>query len=606
MNADEKLREILRAEADVVEPSPAGWDRITDGIAVRRRRRVWLRSSLAAATAVSLVAVVAVVATSDNDPDVRSGIVATQPPPSDEPAPTATTSPGPPVSASQDDPLPIVWPLTTQREINFWRANPASRPALRSAETAAKEFVLRYLALEDVRVELSDAAQGGVSLWSVSRLIVPGDERSRVFIATVWVKAGSVEEDGPQAPYLVSHVESGDGVESLTITSPTNAWTVTSPVTVKGTVTGVDESVRVEVRAHNPAGAAGYVELAKAFVPAGAEQPWETTLTFAEPPDNAGAVYASTASPADGKLSAVTVVPVTLDDSERAAVAQPGAYPERFAAVESGRIAVFETKTGRRIRYLTQAPPGAGASDPSATDDALTVVFVQGGDTCATSIRQVPTTGDSPPETLISSVAGRVLSMPAYNRQGDLAYLSTSCDARSPQQILVNEASGAPRRIELGLAETTVRAIAWRPDGEVLAVITTSCCDQTTELRLVRQSDKQVAQGELVRSDPSCLLADVAWSADSDLITASTCRSADDGNATSSKVQQQGETDRVYVTTPSYLVDALAVDPSGDHVLLGGLVCSETCEGEPTVRRFSVDGEPVPVAAGITQPVWVG
>jgi len=612
MNADEKLRAILRAEADVIEPSPAGWDRIREGIVVRRRRRLWLRSSLAAATAMSLVAVVAVVATRDGDPDARGVIVATQLPRPDEPTPSS----GPPASATQDDPLPVVWPLTTQRQINYWQANPASRPALRSPETTAKEFVLRYLGLSEARVDSSGVA-AGTSFWVVSRLIIPGDEKTRVFIATVAVTAGYAGDDGEPGPFLVSRVESGDGVESLSITSPTGESPVLSPVTVRGAVTGVDESVRVEIRAHQPAGAAGYLELAKAFVPAGAEQPWETTLTFPEPPENAGAVYASTASPADGKLSAVTVIPVALtspkmgDDAAQAATAQPTTgpvtYPAQFVAVEGGRIGLYETKTGKRVRYYTEALPGGGASDPSVYENYSSILYVQGEGTCASSVRSVRFDG-SPRETLVAAGGGRVASRPAMSDSGRLAYASSVCNrADGATELVVGS-----KRIRFGTEEGgSINDLAWSPKGDRIAVLVGLI--DSTEIYLVDpESAQSVVQGQPMPRPPDeegvdCDWSSVTYASDGRLLAGQACWSEipDAGSRGSRIVAFDEAGPRPFLTLPERIV-AFDVDRSIDHFVLGMIQCGETCEHAPeSVERFSIDGDPVKVADGLTQPAWV-
>ncbi len=612
MSADEKLRDILRAEADLIEPSPAGWDRIREVIAVRRRRRLWLRSSLVATTALSLVAVVALVSTGGTDPDTRGRIVPATAPPSPSASPGAVPAP-----ADRDAPLPVIWPLTTLRQIDFWQDNPQSRPALRSPETTAKEFVLRYLGLADVRVE-SSGVTSGTSFWVVSRLIVPGDEKTRVFIATVAVTAEYARDDPEPGPYLVSRVESGDGVESLTITSLTGGDSpLMSPVTVTGRVNGVDESVRVEIRGHQPAGAAGYVELAKAFVPAGAEQPWETVLSFPEPPENAGAVYASTASPADGKLSAVTVIPVALtsprmqDAAARTATPQPTAaseiYPAQFVAVEDGRIGVYEAKTGKRVRFYTEPRPGGGASEPSVYENYSSILYVQGEGTCASSIRSVGLDG-FPRETLVTSKEGRVASKPAMSDGGRLAYASSVCDpAAGATELVVGS-----KRIRFGTEEGgSINDLAWSPKGDRIAVLVGLI--DSTEIYLVDpDTASSVVQGKPLPRPPDeegvdCDWSSVTFAGDGRLLAGQACWSeiSDAGSLGGRIVAFEESGPRPFLTLPERIA-AFDVDRSGDHLVLGMLACDETCEHAPeSVERFSVDGDPVKVTEGLTQPVWV-
>ncbi|HVE64870.1 MAG TPA: Gmad2 immunoglobulin-like domain-containing protein [Mycobacteriales bacterium] len=613
MNAEEKLRSILRAEAEVIDASPAGWDRIREGIAVRRRRRLWLRSSLAATTAMSLVALGVVFATRGTDSDVGSTIVPATAAPAPSPIPSAAQAP-----ADRDAPLPVIWPLTTLREIDFWQDNPQSRPALRDPETAAREFVLRYLGLADARLEQVRETSASSS-WTVSRLIVAGDENTKITVTTVDVtSAASYPVDSTKpSPFLVTSAAS----DALTVTAPDQESRVSVPVIVRGTVRGVDESVLLEVRAHNPAGAAGFVALTKGFVPAGAEQPWETSLTFNDPPNAAGVIYATTASPADGQLSAVTAVPVVLEPGEQATAAPQkstsprtdGAYPAQFVAVERGRLAVFETKSGKRVRFLTEELPGGGVSDPSTTPDGTSVVYVQGEGTCAASIRRVPVDGGDP-EVLLRSNGTSVPRQPVLSSLGDLAYIEELCQREDSQIVVQRSAEGAgPRTIDPG-SDGSPSGIAWSADGRTLAVINTLTLDSPTEILLVDPAiHRGVEEGEKQPRPPEPEGADCAWSAvdygDAGVLhAAQICHSeiADAGVVGGRLIEFEESGPRVMLSIDD-VIAWFDVDATGDHILLGALACGETCEdADESVQRFSIDGEPVKVADGLTQPVWVG
>jgi hypothetical protein len=78
---------------------------------------------------------------------------------------------------------------------------------------------------------------------------------------------------GDDAPWEVVGTDDRD----LTITSPAYGASVASPVTVAGTITGVDESLKVQVRQPTFPGLIGE----SCCVPAGGQKsPWTTTVSF--------------------------------------------------------------------------------------------------------------------------------------------------------------------------------------------------------------------------------------------------------------------------------------------------------------------------------------
>src|SRR4051794_19427397 len=91
---DDKLRAILRMEADEVEPSAAGWDAITTGIAARRVRTRWLRGGTLAGAVLTAAALV-VFTTSGHDRDTLHPV---NPTPSAAPSESASETPAPSTS----------------------------------------------------------------------------------------------------------------------------------------------------------------------------------------------------------------------------------------------------------------------------------------------------------------------------------------------------------------------------------------------------------------------------------------------------------------------------------------------------------------------------
>jgi hypothetical protein len=92
---------------------------------------------------------------------------------------------------------------------------------------------------------------------------------------------------GSDAPWEVVGTDDTD----FTITAPKYGASITSPLSVSGLITGVDENVKVRVQQLHANGYLGE----SAGVPAGGQnQPWSTTMTFAPPTDPILLVSAST------------------------------------------------------------------------------------------------------------------------------------------------------------------------------------------------------------------------------------------------------------------------------------------------------------------------
>lgn len=112
---EEKMREVLRAEAATVLPSADAWSRITEGVAQQRRRRHWMQyGGLAAAASAAAVVTVVVLGGDGRTPEPGPTVPATQPAPTatSGPRPSATTAPSPdptPAETEPAQPMPT-WP----------------------------------------------------------------------------------------------------------------------------------------------------------------------------------------------------------------------------------------------------------------------------------------------------------------------------------------------------------------------------------------------------------------------------------------------------------------------------------------------------------------
>lgn len=596
MSTDEKLRAILRAEADRVDPSPAGWDRIRESIAVRSRRRMWLRGSLAAATAMSLVAVAVVVAAPGRDDRGTDGFVATQPP-----APEESTAPG------LDDDAPVgVWPFTTLAEESEFRSSGRAQrePYLANPHDAALQFAKQYLGIaEPVIRAVRPNEYNACCRRAVFRKIEGTDQEVAVTEVTM--------NDGTNGrPYYVVGARGG----SITVTSPPVAPGnyVASPLTVTGTFAGVDQPIDVILRAAPSAGG-GEIARARAEVGPGG---WTATLHFSSTAKT-GSLLVTTYSNADGGPADAFAAPIGFIEetspAPTATVSDPpmsGLYPAQFVGVESQRIALYDTRSGKRMRYLTAAVPGGAAMDPVVTDDGQSVVYLQVEGGCAASIRQVAIGGGAS-RVLVQSTDGRVPSLPAIGPDGTLAYAWSTCtddgpyDQTSDAQLVVGS-----KRIPVQAEDyATIRDLAWSPGGDRIAVLANFCCAGRAEIRLVDvTTDMRVIDGELVAADGPCEWTGLAFTLDNRLLASEGCTGRDDGDPRITRIRDLSDPSRrsVLEVDGADWIDAVDVDRTGDHLMLGVLTCEETCDQAPSsAQRFSIDGAPVVVAPDVAQPVWV-
>lgn len=321
------LRQVLAAEAETIRPAGDGLARIQERVQRRRFRLRLLRPVLAAASLVALVAGGVVGAQL-----LESGVDELRVPPAAGPRPSAAAAATVPSSAATPTPsksrgvekvqppstpsaqpssLPAVpdmltiWPYATRREAAA-KATEAMRsgamPWLLDPKQSALLFVQNFLRRPEVDVVTATRPLlAGIGV-TVGRRIAGG---SQVFeVTTVYLVRVSAASN---APYVVV----GASANYLTIDSPVAAAAVRSPVSVAGTITGVDEVVRAELRVLSRPDPLG-----TGTVPAGGQDsPWSLTLAFTGSVDRAGALVASTDSPADGGVARIVAQAVSLAPS---------------------------------------------------------------------------------------------------------------------------------------------------------------------------------------------------------------------------------------------------------------------------------------------------
>jgi hypothetical protein len=178
-----------------------------------------------------------------------------------------------------------LWPFADEAEMLEWQRGyreGGHSPWHVDAEATALSFTTGYLGFTGIDQVVDSAVDGDTAEITVGYL---GDGGNASPAATLLlVRLGS----GDDAPW---EVVGSIGNDSLTMTEPAPGAAASSPMRVAGLITGVDESIHVQVR--DPAQPAPVGD--KCCLPAGCEAtPWSTTVTFTGTPTSTLTVVAST------------------------------------------------------------------------------------------------------------------------------------------------------------------------------------------------------------------------------------------------------------------------------------------------------------------------
>ncbi|MFC6074046.1 Gmad2 immunoglobulin-like domain-containing protein [Microbispora camponoti] len=198
------------------------------------------------------------------------------------PAATAPTATGGSLVAGRYQPL---WPFADEKQARDWQESYRSgghQPWHLDAERTALSFTQGFLGFTGVDQVVKRTVTGGDARVSVG---IRGEGGGRPGIAAVihLVRFGA----GPDAPWEVV----GTDDTTFSLTTPGYGAVVSSPVRVGGRITGVDESIRVQVRATGSARPLGE----RCCVAAGGDGvPWSATVTFRAAPGRTLTLVAST------------------------------------------------------------------------------------------------------------------------------------------------------------------------------------------------------------------------------------------------------------------------------------------------------------------------
>jgi hypothetical protein len=260
---------------------------------LRTRHRLWATVAIAASTIAVLLSALVVVVLKGDDESASpggqpSGPTTTQPT-SPTPSPTQSTPKQTPTPTPTQTPAVTfkyqpLWPFTSTADAAAWQAAYRSgghQPWHLDPSQTALTFTRGYLGFTDIDRVISRSVRGSEAWIAVGHHDPNGDHGVAAVLHLARIGAGQ------DAPWEVV----GSRDTTLTLDRPAYGAKVTSPITVGGRITGVDESILVEVRqpsSERPLGSAP-------GVPAGGEhQPWSTRVSFRGATDPALTIVAST------------------------------------------------------------------------------------------------------------------------------------------------------------------------------------------------------------------------------------------------------------------------------------------------------------------------
>jgi hypothetical protein len=466
-----RLSELLRSEGDRIVAAGDGLARIQQRVAFRRRARLVVVPGAALATAAAVTAFFLIGSAGGTnslkqEPPLNSGMPTSVCDPGACPttSPTGTAVPTVSPPTAVDDYADAIWPFTSKAQADDWKADHGTRPWANDKQQLVQHFVTDYLGLKDVyagepcgtctKVPLMDTPTPGASTADVGLVELTADQTGGGF----------------NGPFSVLGVTS----PTLKVTAPTAP--ITSPTTVGGTITGVDESIRLSlVTAEGKTIATGQTM-------AGSGAPWSASLTWTDTSWTRGALVATTGNARDGATNRVVVTLVTRQPTGSGTVTN-----DSFVGTNNGRVLLYSATTGKQTRQLTFPP--AGFYDTDAAWTGRTLVWARSQQTgCASELDQ---SIDGTVSTLVAR-GSAILGSPRISDGGAwLAYVRTEC-AGGAQAVVVRHA-GQDHEIAIPTAQSlTIEDVS--DGGAVLISIgTTGSYTERVVTAVASSTDESVA-----------------------------------------------------------------------------------------------------------------
>ena len=275
-NVDDRIHAALNALADTVgehdlapAAAPLGSER-THG----RRRARWATPLLAAAAVVAVVAGSTALLRSSHGnrpaataPHVTAPHVVT---PTPTPTPHPTSSPASPVTSPLRGLVPL-WPFATLAGATRWETvdGPAGHAPWHADPAAtALLFTQNELGFADITTVTSVVIDAHGDAHVGVGYLLAGQRRTA---AVLHLARYSADPRDAKAPWEVV----GSDDTTLTVEHPAYGATVSSPVTVGGHITGVDENITVTVRTMT-----GNPETVPPLPAGGVDTPWSLSVPF--------------------------------------------------------------------------------------------------------------------------------------------------------------------------------------------------------------------------------------------------------------------------------------------------------------------------------------
>lgn len=311
MTIEDRLRQAMAEEAASVPASADRWDEIETRAAIARRAstrrsRQWRAGVTLVGVAAAVTTVVAasglwrsparkVGTTPGTRPQITVSPTSTAGAPTTRQAPTVAPSTTRPAGAFRYQPL---WPFQSLSDVQSWqeayRAGGTQPWHLDAAQTAL-DFSRGFLGYTDI-----DRTFGTTTNSAGEHVTVGFDNPNGQPVKAAVIHLVRFGP-GTDAPWEV--VGSDDGPD-FTLATPAYGAVASSPVAVGGKITGVDESIKVQVLQQSSTMPLGV----SAPTPAGGNgSPWKTTVSFRGATDAVLTIAASTG----GHLAAVERFTVT-------------------------------------------------------------------------------------------------------------------------------------------------------------------------------------------------------------------------------------------------------------------------------------------------------
>ncbi|MDT7537899.1 MAG: hypothetical protein QOI82_1484 [Actinomycetota bacterium] len=482
---EDRLRQILLAEAEDITPAGDGLQRIQQRLVDRRSLRSKLIPAMAIAGVVAIAGAAAVtVSLTDEDSlkqrtDQRSHERVPSPQPSsctaglcEEPKPSPSLSTTGVTTSASGIPL---WPITSDVQADDW-AHLSNPPRWEGDAVQVTQHLLDdYLKLPGKAMPRTDDNE------DVAVVDVSAGQRTVSQLRLVRVGRD------PAGPWSVVSATA----VSLAVTKPGDGDVVSAPISIVGTAADPDTSVHLRLMTD--------MLLGEGFAMAGRDIPWTHSLPLT---DTSWSVAALVANTFDGKgdLHAVTITAVQHAGSG-AGSSGASAPGSTFVAVEGGNVVAVDALSGTTLRQISF--PSAGTTDSSPDrGGANEVVWVRTEPDHCTSeiILATVTRGTAGTAVLAKPVRRDLASLSAGGKS--LGWVEFSCAGGPAGAVVVRGPDGnisTRAKTAEPVTQLDVRDDGWAvlQMGDRVVVLPSGATD--------------VAAGKQLVGDAGCQLATPAW-----------------------------------------------------------------------------------------------